>query len=241
QQLDRIVISVYYAPGATAAQEKSVRARLAKDGRIASVQFVSKRDGLRELRARFKNQVDTSMLTENPLPDKLRVRVRAPQLVPAVAKSIARVPGVAYVDYGQQIVSRLLALADLGKRIGIAVIAIFVLVAGIIISNTIRLTVFARRREIGIMQLVGATNMYIRLPFICEGLVDGLLGAAIAVVALAVLRAALLPKLLSGLPWISMASAGRVNGATLVVQLLVVGAAVGIISSWISVGRYLRT
>ncbi len=67
-------------------------------------------------------------------------------------------------------------------------IVVFLVVAGIIIANTIRLTVFARRREIAIMQLVGATNTYIRLPFICEGLLDGIVGALVAVGLLAIAR-----------------------------------------------------
>ena len=85
------------------------------------------------------------------------------------------------------------------RRVGIGVIAVFFAVAGIIISNTIRLTVFARRREIAIMQLVGATNTYIRLPFICEGLLDGIIGALLAVGLLAIARATLWPRLLEAL------------------------------------------
>ena len=83
---------------------------------------------------------------------------------------------------------RLLQLGAVLRRVGIGVIAVFFAVAGIIISNTIRLTVFARRREIAIMQLVGATNTYIRLPFICEGLLDGVVGALLALGVLAVAR-----------------------------------------------------
>ncbi|HEY8296461.1 MAG TPA: permease-like cell division protein FtsX [Candidatus Baltobacteraceae bacterium] len=240
QQLDQIVISVYYPANATVAQEGAVRTALAKDDRVLAVQFIPKRLGLRELRARFKGQIDTSMLTENPLPDKLRVRVRSPELVPAVAAHIEKLPGVAYVDYGQRIVTRLLQLADVGRRIGVGVILVFVLVAGIIISNTIRLTVFARRREIGIMQLVGATNMYIRLPFICEGFLDGALGSIVAIGVLALLRVSLLPKLLAALPWLSAGDVVRVDVSSLILELLAVGGAMGIIASWISVGRYLR-
>jgi len=94
------------------------------------------------------------------------------------------------------------------RPVGIAVIVLFLLVAGIIISNTIRLTVFARRREISIMQLVGATNTYIRMPFICEGLLAGLAGTAIAVGALALARASLMPKVATALPWLPLHSVG---------------------------------
>ncbi len=236
----QIEISTYVDPSATTAQEDDIRTALARDPRILSVTFVPKREGLAQLRERMKGQIDTSLLTENPLPDKFRVRVRDAQEVPAVAKSIGRIPYVQNVEYGQQVVQRLLQLAALTRRVGIAVIVLFVLVAGIIISNTIRLTVFARRREISIMQLVGATNMYIRMPFICEGLLAGLAGAAVAVGVLALARASLVPKIALALPWLQM-NAVSVDLSSLVLQLFAVGAAVGVVASWIAVGRYLRT
>ena len=236
----QIEISAYVDTAATTAQENDIRAALARDPRILSVTFVPKREGLRQLKARMKGQVDTSLLTENPLPDKFRVRVRDAQLVPAVAKSIQKLPHVENVEYGQEVVQRLLQLASLGRRVGIAVIVLFVLVAGIIISNTIRLTVFARRREISIMQLVGATNMYIRMPFICEGLLAGLAGAAVAVGLLALARASLVPKIALALPWLQV-NAVSVDLSSLVLQLFAVGALVGVVASWIAVGRYLRT
>lgn len=239
--MSHISISVYAQPDATQAQEDALRAAFAKDERIVSTDFVPKSQGLHELENEMKGQIDvSSYLTENPLPDKFRVRVREPQEVPAVAASIRKLPGVQSVDYGQDVVQRLLQLGAVARRVGIALIVAFVLVAGIIITNTIRLTVFARRREISIMQLVGATNMYIRLPFICEGLIDGALGASLALAVLAIARATLVPKLALALPWLQL-SAVQVDLSSLVLQLLGVGAAVGVVASWIAVGRYLRT
>jgi len=240
QLLDQIEISAYFAPNATAAQIDSVRHAVAADPRVASVAFVPKKQGLSELRVRTKDAIDTSTLTENPLPDKIRVRVRLPDQVPAVAASIGRLKTVDNVVYGQTIVQRLLQLGDVMRRVGIAVIAIFLFVAGIIISNTIRLTVYARRREIAIMQLVGATNTYIRMPFICEGLLDGVIGALLAVAVLWVARATLWPRMLEALPWIGFGSTPIDLGA-IVAELFLVGAAIGIVASWISVGRHLRT
>jgi cell division transport system permease protein len=239
--MSHITVSVYVKQDATQAQEDALRIAFAKDLRIQSTEFVSKRQGLKELAARMRGQVDvSSYLTENPLPDKFRVQVRDPALVPAVAASIKKLPGVQSVDYGQDVVQRLLQLGAVARRAGIALIVLFVLVAGIIISNTIRLTVFARRREISIMQLVGATNMYIRMPFICEGLIDGALGSALALGVLAIAKATLMPKLALALPWLQLGSA-QIDMSSLVLQLFGVGAAVGVVASWIAVGRYLRT
>lgn len=238
--MSQITISVYTTTDVTQAQEDALRTAFAKDERILSTQFVPKAEGLKELRARMKGEIDTSILTENPLPDKFRVKVRNPQEVPAVAAAVKKLPGVGSVDYGQDVVQRLLQLVSVARRAGIALIAVFVLVAGIIISNTIRLTVFARRREISIMQLVGATNMYIRMPFICEGLIDGALGAGLALGVLALARATVVPKLALALPWLQL-NAAHLDLSSLVLQLFGVGAAVGVLASWIAVGRYLRT
>jgi cell division transport system permease protein len=144
------------------------------------------------------------------------------------------------VVYGQKIVERLLQLGAVLRRVGIGVIVVFFVVAGIIISNTIRLTVFARRREIAIMQLVGATSTYIRLPFICEGLIDGLIGALLALALLAIARSTLWARLLEALPWAQL-TVVPVDGRLLSAELLAVGAAIGVVASWISVGRHLRT
>ena len=238
--LSQITASVYMNSDATPAQVEAVRTALAKDERITTAQFVSKAQGLKELRQRMKGQIDLRILTENPLPDMFRVRARHPEDVPLVARAVAKLKGVHEVDYQQDVVVRLLQVADVARKIGVAVIVLFVLVAGIIITNTIRLTVFARRREISIMQLVGATNMYIRMPFICEGLLDGMLGAVIAIGLLTIARASLAPKLAVALPWLQM-NVVQVDLSSLVLQLLAVGGAVGVIASWIAVGRYLRT
>jgi cell division transport system permease protein len=237
--LKRIEISVFLTEGATPAATRSLAARLSADPRILSVEYIPKAVGLRRMRERLRGQIDTSLLTQNPLPDALRVRVRNPDTVHAVAASIRALPLVANVEYAHDAVEKLLKLSDVLGRIGLGIVVLLVLTAAIIISNTIRLTVFARRREIAIMQLVGASRLYIRMPFICEGLLDGLAGAAVALGLLELARVQLLPKLAVALPFIPM-RVGTVDQLTLALELLGTGAAVGIVAAWLSVGRYLR-
>jgi cell division transport system permease protein len=179
---------------------------------------------------------DTSLLTANPLPNAYRVQVRNADDVPAVAASIAKLPGVAKVDFAADTVTKLLRAADVVGRVGLGMIGLLVLTAAIIIANTIRLTVFARRREIAIMQLVGATNTYIRMPFIAEGIIAGVAGALLAIGILAVGQFQLVPKIAATLQFIPF----HVNDLQLAGELLLVGAAVGLFASWFSVGRYLR-
>jgi cell division transport system permease protein len=234
--LQQIEIAVYLDDGVTDAQAQSLAATLAGDERIVAARYVPRAEGLREMRSRLGRDFDTSLLTANPLPNAFRVQVRDADDVPAVAAAIGRLPGVAKVDYGAETVAKLLRAADVVGRVGIAMIALLVLTAAIIIANTIRLTVFARRREIAIMQLVGATNMYIRMPFIAEGTIAGVLGALVAIAVLGLAQLQIVPKIAATLQFIPFA----VNETQLAGELLLVGAVVGLLASWISVGRYLR-
>jgi len=234
--LKQIEIAVYLDDGATNDQAKALATTLATDDRVSSARYVPRDQGLREMRERLGRDFDTSLLTANPLPNAFRVAVRNADDVPAVAAKIAKLPHVAKVDYAADTVTKLLKAADAIGRIGLAMIGLLVLTAAIIIANTIRLTVFARRREIAIMQLVGATNTYIRMPFIAEGVAAGVIGALVAIAVLALAQMQIVPKIESTLQFVPF----HVDELRLAGELLLVGAVVGLISSWFSVGRYLR-
>ena len=234
--LSKIEVAVYLKDDVDDARAKAIAVRFAQDRRILGATYVPKRDGLRRMKSVLGRDFDTSLLTANPFPNAFHVRVRRPDDVPAVAAAIAKQPGVAKTDYAAGTVTKLLRIADVLARAGVVMIALLVLTAAIIIANTIRLTVFARRREIAIMQLVGATNMYIRMPFIAEGMLAGILGAALALAVLFVARLELVPKLAATLAFVPF----HANEPVLAGECLAVGAAVGFIAAWLSVGRYLR-
>jgi cell division transport system permease protein len=234
--LKQIEIAVYLDDSVNDDQAKSLAATLAADPRVAAAGYVPRAEGLREMRQRLGTDFDTSLLTANPLPNAFRVQLRNADDVPAVAATIAKMPGVAKVDFAADTVTKLLRAADVVGRVGLGMIALLVLTAAIIIANTIRLTVFARRREIAIMQLVGATGTYIRMPFIAEGIIAGVAGAVVAIAVLAIGETQLVPKIAATLQFIPF----HVNELQLAGELLLVGAAVGFLASWFSVGRYLR-
>ena len=234
--LKQIEIAVYLDDAVNDDQAKSLAATLAADPRVAAARYVPRAEGLREMRQRLGTDFDTSLLTANPLPNAFRVQLRNADDVPAVAATIAKMPGVAKVDFAADTVTKLLRAADVVGRVGLGMIALLVLTAAIIIANTIRLTVFARRREIAIMQLVGATGTYIRMPFIAEGIIAGVAGAVVAIAVLAIGKTQLVPKIAATLQFIPF----HVNELQLAGELLLVGAAVGFLASWFSVGRYLR-
>jgi cell division transport system permease protein len=235
--LSQIEIAVYLKDDVDDVKARALAFKFAGDPRIASVSYVPKKDGLKRMKAVLGPDFDTSLLTSNPLPNTYHVRVKDPDSVPNVARWIGKDPRVAKTDYAADTVQKLLKTATVLGRAGLALIILLSISAAIVIANTIRLTVFARRREIAIMQLVGATNMYIRMPFIAEGMLAGLLGAGLAIGVLALAEHQVVPKLASTLAFVTF----RVNELTLSLELLAVGAAVGLIASWFSVGRHLRT
>jgi cell division transport system permease protein len=237
--LKKIEISVFLRDTVSSVDAQRLAASLGADPRVKNVVYVPKSVGLQQMRDRLRGQIDTSLLTSNPLPDALRVQVVDPSNVRAVAAAIRKKPGVANVEYAEDAVQKLLRISDVLGRIGFGIVGLLILTAAVIISNTIRLTVFARRREIAIMQLVGASSAYIRLPFIFEGFLDGLLGSLLALGLLEIARFELVPKLAAALPFLPMRAA-NIGQAGFALELLLVGATVGIVASWLSVGRYLR-
>jgi len=234
--LSQIEIAVYLKDDVDDAKAKDLASKFAGDPRVASASYVPKKDGLKRMKA-VLGDIDTSLLTTNPLPNMYKVRVKDADSVPNVSRWIGKDPRVAKTDYAADTVQKLLKTAAVLGRVGLALIVLLSLSAAIVIANTIRLTVFARRREIAIMQLVGATNMYIRMPFIAEGMLAGILGAGLAIGVLALAEHQVVPKLAATLSFVTF----RVNELALSVELLAVGAAVGLIASWFSVGRHLRT
>ena len=239
QTLQQIEVSAFLKEGLDRKASSAIVANVGALPGVARVTYVSKAQGLKELRDKLHGEVDMSLLTTNPLPDALRIRAKHVSDVPMVADVVKAMPGVAEVHYGAETVQKLLRLLEIVQRIGLAVIVLLVIASFLIVSNTIRLTVYARRREISIMLLVGATNNYIRMPFIAEGVVAGFFGAVVAVALLLVAEHQVLPMLAQAIPFIPFPSQ-LPDLIPLALQLLGVGALVGAIASWISVGRYLR-
>jgi cell division transport system permease protein len=238
--IGKIEISIFLDGHLKAPAVTSLQKRIASDPRVRSVSYIPKAEGLKHMRDRLRGQIDTSLLTVNPLPDAFRVKVIDPQNITQIAASIRKLPGVTTIVYAEDAVTKVLRVAEIVGRAGLILVGLLLLTATIIIGNTIRLTVFARRREIRIMQLVGASAAYIRAPFLCEGFLHGIIGAALALGLLAIVQLQFLPKLQAALPFIPL-RVDTHDDIIYALALLGVGGSIGIISSWVSVGRYLRT
>lgn len=182
-------------------------------------------------------------LQQNPLPPSLEVTPRT-TLPPAglriLAAQLGQIPGVAEVDYGREWLDKLEALARGLRVFGAGALLTVLGAALLVVANTIRLAVYARRDEIEIMKLVGATDGYVRAPFLLEGFLQGVIGAGLAVAAVLAVQRWLLPRAAQAFAFAAGISAPNLTPAQLG-GVLGVGAVVGLFGSWLAVARFLRT
>jgi cell division transport system permease protein len=144
---------------------------------VKEIKYISKDEALNILQLEMKEQIDLKdILSHNPLPDTLQVKVKTPEKVKEIAEKIKNYPEVEEVVFAEGILSSLIKIKNVIKIYGIILISIFFIGSYLLITNTIKMTVFFRRKEIKIMQLVGATDWFIRCPFIIEGFLQGLIG-----------------------------------------------------------------
>jgi cell division transport system permease protein len=180
---------------ATAKEINGVRVKLESNPQVKSVTFVSRDEALIQMKKKYPEY--TTGLVSNPLPDSEEVQPVKGDYIPQIANSITKsnLPGIQKVNYGKQTTKKILHYANVFNVLfGIALIIL--LVASILlVINTIRLSIFARRREIEVMKLVGASNWFVRLPFMIEGLIFGFVGSLSAVVLLLLGKAFALPAL----------------------------------------------
>jgi cell division transport system permease protein len=180
--------SVYLADATTAPQRTALETSLRASPVVSEIQIVSKDEALRRFKANFSALADAAgELSSNPLPASIEVRLRtgaSPADVEALARHAAQMPGVVDVRYDRQWLQRLMNAVDVVRAGGFTLAALLVLAAALTVASVVRFALVARREEIHIMQLVGAPLAYIRGPFVIEGLIQGGVGAIVAVVVL---------------------------------------------------------
>ena len=208
---------------------------------VAYAGFVTKEEALQLLNERFGYDAG---LTEtvgdtNPLPDLIKVRATYPDLVPGLAQRLENMSGIETVRYGQGTVERLLKTADWVQRAGLVGLFGISLAAVFLISTSIRLTVYSRREEITIMRLVGATNGYIRWPFLVEGVFIGLFGSFLACGIVYYGYMHLVKYLTANLYFIPLLTDRDVL-VGMGVNIMAYGSLLGLVGSFLSVIRYLR-
>lgn len=180
---NQVQLSIYLKDGLTTEQIMSVGKQIKAIPNLKKLEFVNKEQAMKEFKERLgdQQQLVNALGGVNPLPNSYVLTFDNPSDVKATAKLATTFQDVESTHYGQDIVEELFRITQVIRIGGIVLIAFLAAATLFIISNTIRLTVFARRKEIAIMKYVGATNGFIRWPFLIEGMLLGLIGAIIAV------------------------------------------------------------
>ncbi|MBD2844767.1 ABC transporter permease [Paenibacillus sp. IB182496] len=228
----------------------ALRNRIGSIEEVSSITFVSKEEGLELLRESLGE--DGQGLLEgfdevnNPLPDAFNIEAVDPELVPEIARKIEAIntpdeQPIYSVKYGQGTVESLFKVMETVRWFGLGLVGLLALTAMFLIANTIKTTIIARRREIGIMKLVGATNTFIRWPFFIEGVLIGLIGSGITTGILIAGYAQLVKvsQFELGLMMIRLVTLQE-SWLIVAVLLITMGTLIGVWGSTISIRKYLK-
>jgi len=243
---EQFQVTVFLEDGITAEQLTLLKKRIQSERAVKAMTYTSKEEALQSFKRELKGKESLlEGLGENPIPASLQLRIhdayQTPEALRQFTASLGRLEGVEDVLYGQEWVDRLTAAVRMLRLLGLSVGLALGMASLLIVSNTIRLAVYTRAEEIEIMRLVGATKLHIRAPFLLEGMIQGGLGATLALLLLfGAYRATL---------WQLQLTPGQIFGMGVgsfldphwAGAMLVAGAGVGAFGSLISVGRFLRT
>ena len=242
----KVIADVYLKPDASKADIARVREKIENTAAVGRVQFISKEAAYREERKRNPQAYD--LLGSNPLPDTFRVTPTRPDDITKVRDALAPVgpsgkrtvadKSIDEVRNREEDTEKILSATRVVKLTMAMLAALLVLASLLLVANTIRLSLYARRREVEVMKLVGATDWFIRWPFVIEGVLVGALGGLLAVLLLGVVKVALVDPLAADFALI--AAPDTMNFPLLV--LVLIGASVGVsaLGSGISLRRFLR-
>ena len=237
----QVQISAYLVDGLTPENRAEIE-RMTKDlSSVTKIEYVTKEQALKTLEARLGEQrkILDALGDSNPLPNYFLVTVKSANDVKRTAAVIADFYGVEEVKYGQDVAANLFDLTHLVRVSGVVLMAILGLATIFIISNTIRLTVFARRKEIAIMKYVGATDSFIRWPFVLEGILLGFIGGSISAIILRSFYAAVVQKVYATLAFFPLVEQYPfMNYLTL--GLIISGMLIGTLGSTVSLKKFLE-
>lgn len=236
----QLQVVVYLRPGAGDGEMMAVYDRLARVPGVARIDYVPPEEALRRLESQLGPRAQFhDVLRRNPLPASFVVTGTRTDRLHAVAAAARDLTGVDEVRDGGLVLERLLGVIRAVRLAGSTAGVFLACVALVVIAGTIRLTVFARRAEIEVMRLVGATSWFIRWPFVVEGAVTGACGACGAALAVAAGYALLIRGAAQALPFVPLPGAGEV-AFEIVWKLFVWGVVIGIAASLLAVRRYVR-
>ena len=236
-------ITAYLQETISSEQAEVLRSKVADWPEVEKITYISKEQALARFRSQLREYAGIlEGLKENPLPASLELTLM-PQYgrsgnIKELSTRLGRLPGVAEVQYGRKWMAKLRVFVEVMKLVGITVGGLLLIATIFVISNTIKLTFYSRREELEIMRLVGATDFFIKAPFLIEGLLHGLGGALLAAGGLSLLILFLFSHL--DLPLRLAVMAGSLPTGQLVAGFLGLGLLLGVLGSMVSLRRFLR-
>ena len=242
QHLEKQVqVGVYMQDDASQDELDAMKVKLEKMNGVVKVTPISKKEALERFKERLGDQqkILESLGGDNPFPNSFDVQVKSPDVIKEITNEITKMPKVETARFGQDVVEHLFHLIRVLRFSGI-MIALFLGAATLfIIVNPIRLTVFARRKEVEIMKYVGATDWFIRWPFMLEGMTLGFLGAVVANILLNISYASLMNTIHATLAFLPLLPTQPLM-TYLTIFLLLAGIGIGALGSYISLRKFLR-
>ena len=244
---DKVVVDVYAKDSATFGQLKELRNALAATPNVKKIQFITKQQALAE--EKKKHPQAYALLGTNPLPNLFRVTPKNPDQINAIINRLApidratgkRKPQLAAIDEvrnRRDETSKILSATGLVKLLTAGLTVLLVLTSIALIANTIRLSIFSRRREVEVMKLVGATNWFIRWPFVIEGVLVGLMGGVLAVLCLLIAKETFVDPLQER--FALLAAPKTIDFPLLIAVLLLACVFVSAVGSGLTLRRFLK-
>jgi len=239
-------VRVFLKDNVTVAERSSMQSFIQKMPEVKSVKYISKEDALAEFKTMYKDE--KSLLDEiegNPLPAEFKVRMTDPKYNNTVAQRIESRPEVSVDETGKKeiknprdVVNKVLRITGAIQKFGLVIVVAFGLVAVALVSITIRMAIYSRRTEIGIMKLVGATNWFIRWPFMMEGVVEGFFGAIVGIIVALLVHAWFIAKLEAAAEGTNLVAGGYLVLLSFV--LVAIGIVIGAVGSALALRRFIE-
>lgn len=247
----KVTIRVFLADGAAAETVDALQSEIATNAAVATVTYTSKEQALADFKKSLKDNPDiVNQLDANVLPASLDVDLKDPQAVESVVAAIEASPLLAKVadnpqdptesvKYGQDVVSKLLSFTRVLRIISYVAVLLLGIMSLVFINNAIRVAIYARRKEIGIMRLVGASNWFIRGPFLLEGVIQSLIAALVAIVTLSFVWLYVLPLIKQSVTFLPLTLSGA-EAAQVALILMIAALVIGLTGSGFALRRYLK-
>lgn len=237
----QVQISVYLKDDLSQEEIDKTKETLSKIEGLQDIKFTTREEAMENFKERLGDQqfLLDALDDTNPLPDSFSLTVTSPQQVKTIADTVVALDSVESASYSQDIINHLFNLTHLIRLIGVALIILLTGAAIFIISNTIRLTVFARRKEIAIMKYVGATDWFIRWPFLLEGICLGFIGGGLATIFLYIVYNQVTQEIYEAMAFFPLIPQHPfIDYISL--AILVAGIIIGALGSTISLKRFLK-